>query len=86
MGQPSDSDEDTPAMPHHTIEYHIAEMDGCWGIFREGVQIASRRDPADAITFANYFADRETLIAAHPVRVSADVYLHRELRRMRKAA
>ncbi|GAA0915200.1 hypothetical protein GCM10009552_32810 [Rothia nasimurium] len=73
-------------MPRHTIEYHIADMDGSWGIFREGVQIAARTDAADAIAFANFFADRETLIAAHPVRVSADVYLHRELRRMRNAA
>lgn len=70
----------------HTIEYHIAGIGGAWGIFREGMQIAVRRDPADAIAYANYFADRETLMSRHPVRVSADVQLHRTLSAMRTAA
>jgi predicted transcriptional regulator len=70
----------------HTIEYHIADVGNAWGIFREGMQIAVRDDPADAIAFANYFADRETLMSPHPVRVSADTNLHRALRAMRTAA
>ncbi|MEX1829527.1 hypothetical protein [Luteibacter sp. CQ10] len=69
-----------------TIEYHIAEIDGFWGIFREGVQIARRSDAGDAIAFANFFADRETLVATRPVRVSAGDCLQRELQRMRRAA
>lgn len=73
-------------MPQHTIDYHIADIDGAWGIFREGVQIARRTDAADAIAFANFFADRETLMAACPVRVSAGDCLRHELRRMQEAA
>ncbi|NID16126.1 hypothetical protein [Luteibacter yeojuensis] len=70
----------------HTIEYHIARMGDAWGIFREGMQLAVRRDPADAIAFANYFADRETLMSPHPVRVSGDNQLHRTLHDLRTAA
>jgi hypothetical protein len=73
-------------MSEHTIEYHIADIGDAWGIFREGMQIALRRDPADAIAFANFFADRETLMSTRPVRVSADICLHRTLREMRLAA
>ena len=73
-------------MSEHTIEYHIADVGEAWGIFREGMQIAVRCDPADAIAFANYFADRETMMTATPVHVSADIYLHRTLREMRLAA
>lgn len=70
----------------HTIEYHIADIGDAWGVFREGMQIAVRQDPADAIAFANYFADRETLMSPHPVCVSADMHLHRTLRDLRTAA
>jgi hypothetical protein len=65
------------------IEYHIAQTGASWGIYREGTQIAVRSDPADAIAFANYFADRETLLGLRRVRVSADTVLHRTLRDMR---
>lgn len=75
----------TQMLPH-TIEYHIADIGHAWGVFREGMQIAIRQDPADAIAFANYFADRETLMSPHPVCVSADIHLHRTLRDMRTAA
>lgn len=73
-------------MPHTVIDYHIADVDGAWGIFRDGTQVAVRVDIADAIAFANFFADRESRMAAHGVRVSADVYVHRTLREMRYAA
>jgi hypothetical protein len=69
-----------------TIEYHIADIGDAWGIFREGVQIAARRDPGDAIAFANFFADRETLMSPHAVHVSADINLHRTLKDLRDAA
>ncbi|MGY3229103.1 hypothetical protein ACVWWJ_000587 [Luteibacter sp. HA06] len=48
--------------------------------------MAVRKDPGDAIAFANFFADRETRIAAHTVRVSADRHLHRTLSELRRAA
>ena len=70
----------------HTIEYHIADVGDAWGIFREGMQIAVRKDPVDAIAFANYFADRETLMSPHPVHVMADVHLYRTLQEIRDAA
>jgi hypothetical protein len=73
-------------MSEHTIEYHIADIGKAWGIFREGMQIAVRMDPADAIAFANYFADRETMMTTQPVQVSADLCLHRRLREIRLAA
>lgn len=73
-------------MSEHTVEYHIAGIGNAWGIFREGMQIAVRCDPADAIAFANFFADRETMMTARPVHVSADVYLHQTLREIRLAA
>lgn len=73
-------------MSEHTIEYHIADIGNAWGIFREGMQIAVRRDPADAIAFANFFADRETMMTTRPVHVLADIYLHRTLRELRLAA
>ncbi|SFW74782.1 hypothetical protein [Luteibacter sp. UNCMF366Tsu5.1] len=69
-----------------TIDYHIAQLDSTWGIFREGMQIAVRADPADAIAFANFFADRETLMAPCPVRVSADMNLHQALLDLRQVA
>jgi hypothetical protein len=68
------------------IDYHIADLGGSWGIYREGVPLAMRNDVADAIAFANFFADRETLLGHRRVRVSADSLLHRALRDMRKAA
>lgn len=67
------------------IDYHIAETSDGWGIFREGMQIAVRKDPADAIAFANFFADRETLATRQPVMVSADSCLHRMLGLLRAA-
>ena len=70
----------------HIIEYHIADIGDAWGIFREGMQLAVRRNPEDAIAFANFFADRETLMSPHPVRVSADIHLHRTLRDLRAEA
>ncbi|MGF6710624.1 hypothetical protein QFZ41_001588 [Luteibacter sp. W1I16] len=70
----------------HAIEYHIADIGETWGIFREGVQIAVRSDPVDAIAFANFFADRETLMSSFPVRVSADIHMHRTLLDLRLAA
>jgi hypothetical protein len=73
-------------MHQHVIDYHIADIGHAWGIFREGVQIAVRKDPGDAIAFANFFADRETRMAAHPVRVSADRHMHRTLIELRRAA
>jgi hypothetical protein len=73
-------------MSQHIIDYHIADLGDVWGIFREGTQIAVRTDPADAIAFANFFADRETLISRHRVQVSADRVMHRTLRELRKAA
>jgi len=69
-----------------SIDYHIADVGHAWGIFREGTQIAIRHDPADAIAFANFFADRETLLGRHAVRVSADALMHTTLRNMRRAA
>jgi hypothetical protein len=73
-------------MTPDTIDYHIAETGHGWGIFREGVQIAVRKDAGDAIAFANFFADRETRLAVRPVRVSADHHLHRTLMELRSAA
>jgi hypothetical protein len=73
-------------MNQYVIDYHIADVGQAWGIFREGVQIAIRKDAGDAIAFANFFADRETRIAAHTVRVSADRNLHRTLSELRRAA
>jgi len=73
-------------MDAHVIDYHIADIGNAWGIFREGVQMAVRNDPGDAIAFANFFADRETRMASHPVRVSADRNLHRTLSELRRAA
>jgi hypothetical protein len=73
-------------MNEHVIDYHIAAIGLAWGIFREGVQMAVRKDPGDAIAFANFFADRETRIAARPVRVSADRHMHRTLSEIRRAA
>lgn len=69
-----------------TIEYHIARVGHAWGIFRGSLQIGQRKDPADAIAFANFFADRETLLGVHTVRVSADDGMHRTLREARDAA
>jgi hypothetical protein len=68
------------------IEYHIARVGDAWGVFRDATQIAVRRDAADAIAFANFFADRETLSAGMPVRVTADAHLHRAMREWRLAA
>lgn len=68
------------------IDYHIADVGEAWGIFRDGTQIGVREHAADAIAFANFFADRETLLAGLPVRVTADTHLHRELRALRLAA
>lgn len=73
-------------MEHETIEYYIADIGGHWGIFREGVQIAVRRDAVDAIAFANFFADRETLTSRHDVRVIADSSLRRTMSALRHAA
>jgi hypothetical protein len=73
-------------MNPHVIDYHIADIGNAWGIFREGVQMAVRKDPGDAIAFANFFADRETRMAAQPVHVSADRNLHRTLNELRRAA
>lgn len=73
-------------MNQHVIDYHIADIGHGWAIFREGVQMAVRKDPGDAIAFANFFADRETRITAHPVRVSADHNMHRTLNELRRAA
>jgi hypothetical protein len=68
------------------IDYHIAAGPRGWGIYRDGMQIARRRDPADAIAFANFFADRETRLTTREVRVSADQSLHRTLDAIRLAA
>lgn len=73
-------------MSAQIIDYHIADLGDIWGIYRDGVQIAVRTDAADAIAFANFFADRETLMCRQRVQVSADRVLHRTLREMRKAA
>ncbi|HVI54614.1 MAG TPA: hypothetical protein VM621_06145 [Luteibacter sp.] len=73
-------------MNQYVIDYHIADIGHAWAIYREGMQIAVREDPADAIAFANFFADRETRMAAHPVRVSADHNMHRTLSALRRAA
>jgi hypothetical protein len=70
----------------HIIDYHIAETGVGWGIFRDGVQIAHRNDPGDAIAFANFFADRETRLSQRIVRVSADHHMHRTLEALRAAA
>lgn len=70
-------------MRRPAIEYHIAQSGKSWGIYREGTQIAVRSDPADAIAFANFFADRETLLGLRRVRVSADTVMHRTLKNMR---
>jgi hypothetical protein len=72
-------------MRRPAIEYHIAQSGTSWGIYREGTQIAVRSDPADAIAFANFFADRETLMNLRRVRVSADTVMHRTLKNMRRA-
>lgn len=68
------------------IEYHIADVGEGWGIFRDGTQIGMREQAGDAIAFANFFADRETLLNRLPVRVTADAQLLRELRALRLAA
>lgn len=68
------------------IDYHIAHVGDAWGIFRDGTQIGVRDNAADAIAFANFFADRETLIAPVPVHVTADTLLHRVIRDLRMAA
>jgi len=73
-------------MQQHVIDYHIADVGHAWGIFREGMQIAVRKNPADAIAFANFFADRETRIATHTVHVSADRHMHRTLIELRRVA
>lgn len=73
-------------MSGHIIDYHIADLGDAWGIFRDGMQIAVRSDAADAIAFANFFADRETLMGRQRVHVSADRVMHRTLRDLRKAA
>jgi len=73
-------------MNQYVIEYHIADVGQAWGIFREGVQMAVRKDPGDAIAFANFFADRETRMALRHVRVSADRHMHRTLIELRRAA
>lgn len=73
-------------MDQNTIEYYIADVGGTWGVFREGMQIATRRDPGDAIAFANFFADRETLMSKHDVRVLGDACLTRTLTSIRYAA
>lgn len=73
-------------MNDHIIDYHIADLGDAWGIYRDGMQIAVRTDPADAIAFANFFADRETLMSRRRVQVSADRIMHRTLRDLRKAA
>ncbi|MDR6642027.1 MULTISPECIES: hypothetical protein [unclassified Luteibacter] len=73
-------------MSGHIIDYHIADLGDAWGIFRDGLQIAVRSDAADAIAFANFFADRETLMGRQRVHVSADRVMHRTLRDLRKAA
>lgn len=71
-------------MSEHIIDYHIAGLGQAWGIYREGVQIAVRGDAADAIAFANFFADRETLLGVGRARVSADKVMHRTLRDLRQ--
>ncbi|UPG90683.1 hypothetical protein L2Y96_02605 [Luteibacter aegosomaticola] len=73
-------------MNEHHVDYHIATVDSGWGIFRDGTQIGMREDAADAIAFANFFADRETLIAPVPVRVTADIALQRAMAEWRLAA
>jgi hypothetical protein len=73
-------------MNEQYVEYHIASVGSAWGIFREGTQIGLREDAGDAIAFANFFADRETLIAPVPVRVTADIVLRRALIEWRLAA
>lgn len=65
---------------HDYIDYHIASDGDAWGIYRDGTPIGVRKDAADAVAFANFFADRETLIAPVPVRVTADTYFWRSLR------
>jgi hypothetical protein len=73
-------------MNEHGIDYHIASMGDAWGIFRDGTQIGARVDAADAIAFANFFADRETLIAPVPVRVTTDDALRKMIAGLRLAA
>jgi hypothetical protein len=73
-------------MNEQTIDYHIASMGNTWGIFRDGSQIGARDDAAEAIAFANFFADRETLIAPVPVRVTADEILRSFIDGLRIAA
>lgn len=73
-------------MNEQIIEYHIASVGNAWGIYRDGTQIGVRDDAADAIAFANFFADRETLIAPVPVRVTADDFLRRVIAGLRLAA
>jgi len=69
-----------------TIEYYIADVGGTWGVFREGMPIAMRRDPGEAIAFANFFADRETLMSERDVRVLGDHRLAQTLTSIRYAA
>lgn len=73
-------------MNQDIIEYHIADTGQGWGVFREGMPIAIRKDPADAIALANFFADRETLMTTRPVQVSGDPHIHRTLAGMRCVA
>ncbi|QWT19132.1 hypothetical protein KPL74_15435 [Bacillus sp. NP157] len=68
------------------IDYHIAWTDDVWAVYRDDLQMATRRDAADAIALANFFADREALLRRARVRVSADKHLHRALRELRLAA
>jgi hypothetical protein len=76
----------TNGLEQDTIEYYIADVGDTWGVFREGVQLAVRHDAADAIAFANFFADRETLMTHRDVRVVGDACLNRTLIAMRHAA
>ncbi|MDF3980424.1 hypothetical protein P3W24_00215 [Luteibacter sp. PPL201] len=73
-------------MPQQSIRYHVAEMDGAWGIFRDGQPIARRDDMTDAIAFANFFADRESLTSPLPVKVTGGPCLQKRLREERLAA
>ncbi|TCV92046.1 hypothetical protein EC912_10837 [Luteibacter rhizovicinus] len=73
-------------MPSNDIDYHVTDIGGVWGIFRGESQIGMRRCPHEAVAFANFFADWESLSTNGQVRVVGDCYLDRTLRGYRPAA
>ncbi|MBB3227869.1 hypothetical protein FHW69_002501 [Luteibacter sp. Sphag1AF] len=73
-------------MLNSSIDYHVTDVGGAWGIFRGEAQIGVRQCPCDAIAFANFFADWESLSSRRRVNVLSDPDLHHTLRSYRANA